>query len=443
MKHFFLFLFIFLTISADAQTITTFAGNGTGWFNGDSIPALDAGISPECVAVDDSGNFYFTDPNNYRVRKVNKLGVIATIAGNGTNGFSGDSGLAINAQLNYPTGIAVDQNGNVYICDTYNERIRKISIDGIITTIAGTGVGADSGDNGPAIAASLGGPYGITIDHSSNIYIVNLGTYRVRKINTSGIITTIAGTGTHGYNGDSIAATTAELNYPRGIAVDGSGNVYIADAVNHRVRKVDTAGIITTFAGNGTGGYSGDDSAAAAAKLYAPYSIAIDVMGNIYISDIIANSVVRKVNTLGIITTYAGNGIPGFFGDNGPAIDAQLNGPKSIALDNAGNMYIADAQNFRIRFIKSILLVNTPSASIVATIYPNPTTTGQFTINISGKVDEKAKIIIIDMLGNIIKEVDTVTGKPIDISVNAPSGIYSVIIATAGQVLSKKICVLK
>ena len=215
-------------------------------------------------------------------------GIITTIAGNGIAGYSGDGGLATNAELNNPYGVAVDSNGNIYIADTNNNRIRKVnSTTGIITTIAGNGTAGYSGDGGLATNAELYYPYGVAVDSNGNIYIADTYNNRIRKVNsTTGIITTIAGNGTAGYSGDGGPATNAQLNYPYGVAVDSSGNIYIADTDNNRIRKVNsTTGIITTIAGNGNPGYSGDGGPATNAELYDPSGVAVDSNGNIYIAD--------------------------------------------------------------------------------------------------------------------------------------------------------------
>ena len=273
---------------------------------------------------------------------------IKTVAGNGIPGYSGDGGSAINAGLFYPQGVAVDASGNIFISDYYNNRIRKVSTSGIITTVAGTGTGGYSGDGGLATSANLLLPQGVAVDGSGNIYIADYYNNRIRKVSTSGIITTVAGSGTGGYGGDGGTATSANLNLPQGVAVDASGNIYIADNGNNRVRKVSPSGIISTIAGNGTGGFSGDGSAATSAKLNSPAGVAVDGSGNIYIADY-NNNRIRKVNSSGIISTIAGNGTGGFSGDGGASVNAQLFNPRSVALDGMANVYIADYNNSRIR----------------------------------------------------------------------------------------------
>ena len=295
-------------------------------------------------------------------------GVITTVAGNGTSGYSGDGGPATAAELDYVSGVAIDAQGNFYIAEHYNNRIRKINSNGIISTIAGTGAlglggGGYSGDNGPATAATLNAPYGIVCDGIGNIYFSDAANNRVRKINPEGIISTIAGNGSAGgYAGDGGAATAATLNGPAGLAIDRFGNIYIADCSNNVVRKVNNAGIISTFAGiagsGGYGSYSGDGGPATAAHLSNQYSVVTDQIGNIYIGDW-HNYRMRKVDTFGIITTVAGNGINGFSGDGGLATDAEIFNAAPIFVDYLGNIYIGDGGNYRVRKVDNFGYITT------------------------------------------------------------------------------------
>jgi uncharacterized protein (TIGR03437 family) len=320
--------------------ITTLAGNGTAGFSGDNGPATSAQLfSPAGVAVDSAGNLYIADTNNHRVRKVAN-GVITTVAGNGNGGFSGDSGPATNAQLYFPAGIAVDAAGNLYIADTFNYRIRKVS-GGAITTVAGNGIPGFSGDNGPATSAQLNSPQGVAIDSAGNLYIADALDNRIRKV-SAGVITTVAGGGSS--FGDNVLATSACLDFPRGVAVDSAGNLYLADTMNGLIREVSN-GVIGTVAGNRMQGFAGDNGPATSAPLYFPDGVAVDSAGNLYIADT-NNNRIRKVSN-GVITTVAGNGTPGFSGDNGPATSAQLSGPSGIAVDAAGNVYFTDANRVR------------------------------------------------------------------------------------------------
>jgi len=355
---FFLLFNYFFVLTASAQTyyISTIAGNGTAGYSGDGGVATSAELSgPFEVAVDASGNVYIVDSYNNCIRKVTTgTGIISTIAGNGTAGYAGDGGAATSAELNNPTGVAVDALGNVYIADFNNNRIRMVAAGtGIITTIAGNGTAGYSGDEGAATSAelNLNPPGEVAIDASGNVYIADAGNSRIRKVSAStGIISTIAGNGTVGYSGDGGAATSAELTYPDGVAIDASGNVYIADVENNVIRKVTAGtGIISTIAGNSTSGYSGDGGAASLAELNNPVGVAVDASGNVYIGDY-ENNVIRKVAVgTGIISTIAGNGTAGYSGDGGTATAAELNSPAGVAIDASGNVYIADQFSNRIR----------------------------------------------------------------------------------------------
>lgn len=329
-------------------TITTVAGNGTPGFSGDGGPAISAEFNfPEGVAVDGSGNIFIVDGRNNRVRKVDSAGVISTVAGDGTEGFSGDGGPATAAELSSPTGVAVDNSGDIYIADQVNYRVRKIDAAGVITTVAGNGTGGFSGDGGPATSAAVE-PRGVAVDKSGDVYIADVGSQRIRKVDRAGVITTVAGNGTYGFSGDRGPATSATLRMPSGVAVDGNGDIYIADFQNDRIRMVNLAGIITTVAGNGTLGFSGDGGPASCAQLGRPTAVAVDGSGDIYIADTNGDRI-RKVNPAGVITTLAGSGAYGYSGDGGPATSAAMAGPTEVAVDSAGDVYFNDYWNCRVR----------------------------------------------------------------------------------------------
>ena len=347
--------FALLSTSVKAQNIKTFAGNGTSGSFGNGGQATSAEINePFGACFDKLGNFYFSDQGNNCVRMVNSSGVISNFAGSGSFGFSGDGGPAIAANMIGPTGIASDNVGNLYIADFNNNRVRMVNTNGIINTIVGNGTQGYSGDGGPATSSELAQIYGLALDLQGNLYIADKINNRIRKVNTNGIISTFAGNGYGtglgygGYSGDGGQATAAELYYPSGVATDARGNVYIADWGNNRIRKVNSNGIISTFTGNGNQGYLGDGSAAISAEINHPYNITIDRAGNTYIDDN-GNNVIRRVGTDGIITTIAGNGTAGYSGDNIPSTSAQLNYPIGSATDSLGNVYIADYSNNRIR----------------------------------------------------------------------------------------------
>ncbi len=283
--------------------------------------------------------------------------IISTVAGNGSTGYSGDGGQATGAGLYFPKGVAVDNSGNIFIGDYNNQRIRKIAPSGIITSVAGGG-SSGLGDGGPATDAQLSTVFGVAIDRSGNIYIGDYANHRIRKVSPSGIITTIAGNGSAGYSGDGGQGTAAEINAPRGVAVDTMGNVYFAEWSNHVIRMVSPSGIISTFAGTGSGGFSGDGGSASAATLSSPSDLSIDIFGNVYISD--QSQRIRKINTAGIINTIAGiAGSYGYSGDGGPATSAKLNYPMGVSTDSFGNVYIADNSNNRIRRISPSGIIST------------------------------------------------------------------------------------
>ncbi len=336
--------YIFINFTGYSQIISTVAGGGVG----DYGLAINAYCEAKTTAIDDSGNLYIADYAN-RIRKINaSTGIITTIAGNGIGGYSGDGLIATKATLLEPTGVALDALGNIYIADNGNNRIRKIdAITGIISTVAGTGTAGYSGDNGLATSANLNNPYSISIDITGNIYIADYYNNRVRKVNANtGIITTIAGDGTFGYSGDNGLATLAKLTKPTGVAFDAAGNIYIVDNYYKNIRKVAiSTGIITTVAGGGSS--LGDGGAATSALLSGPTGIALDAFDNIYIADY-GNNRIRKVTiSTGIITTVAGNGTSSSSGDSGIAILAGIPTPNAITLDASGNMYISDNDHIR------------------------------------------------------------------------------------------------
>ena len=425
------------------------AGNGTPGFSGDNGLATNAQLNyPNGVALDAAGDLYIADSGNHRVRKVSN-GVISTVAGGGS--VLGDNGPATAAQLYYPTGVAVDTAGNLYIADSVHYRIRKVS-DGVIATVAGNGEYGYSGDNGPATSAQLATPTGVAVDTASNLYIADAYNNRIRKV-SSGVIATVAGTATQGYSGDNGPASSAQLNNPTGVAVDAAGSLYIADSNNNRVRRV-TGGLIATVAGGGN--VLGDNGPATSAQLSDPYGVAVDASGNLYIGDN-ANGRVRKVangvittvaggillgnnspavgsqmihplgvavdsagnlyiadsdNNLvrkvakGVMTTVAGNGTSGFSGDNGPATNAQLDLPQAVAVDSAGNLYIADGGNARVRKVSGGVITTVAGGGLsCCTLGDNgPATSANLTPQ-GVAVDSAGNLYIADSLNNRIRMV--------------------------------------
>jgi len=333
------------------RVITTIAG--TDWlFPGDGQPALNAPLSGAFgldLAIDRNGNYFIADDENLMVMRVGPDGIINVIAGNGFGFFSGDGGLAVNAGLFQPGAVTVDSAGNVYIAE-YGGDIRRVTPDGIITTIAGAGRRGFGGDNGPAINALLDGPYGLAVDSAFNLYISDTHNNRIRKVTSSGIISTIGGTGQQGFGGDGGRAIDAQLNGPSRLALDGAGNIYFVDAGNFRVRKIDANGIITTVAGGGTN--FGDGTPAVNAGLI-PLAMALDCAGALYLADALTYGIL-KIDAQGKIVTIAGgSGKPGFDGDGGNALSAhfQFQYYPALAIDSAGNILFADEVNERVRKI--------------------------------------------------------------------------------------------
>ena len=437
---------LLLTINTHAQIITTVAGNGTAAYFGDGGLATAAELNlTSGVALDKNGNLYIADNLNSRIRKVDAIsGVITTIAGTGTPGYNGDGIMATAAELNRPWNLSLDTAGNIYIAEWGADRVRKITIStGIITTIAGTGTAGYTGDGIMATTAELYQPATVVVDNAGNIYIADVNNQRVRKINTSGIISTIAGTGTAGYNGDGIMATSAKLHNPNTIALDTSGNIYISDYYNNEVRKVTVStGIISAIAGNGTAAFYGDGGLATAAELNYPSGVALDSKQNIYISDY-SNNRIREIKaSTGIINTVAGNGTPGYSGDGGIATAAELNNPWDIVVGNGG-FYIADYENNRVR---KVTMSTTGAEEILnginITVYPNPVSQN-LTIQVDG-APQKINFTIFNTIGQQVLEQFS-NQKTTNISVaNLSPGIYFLKIQDQdGSVLTRKISVIR
>jgi uncharacterized protein (TIGR03437 family) len=392
--------------STPEAALVTIAGTGQRGTTGDGGPAASALLSrPIRIDFDSAGNLYLTDSDNHTIRKVTPQGVISTIAGKpGQGGFSGDGAAATGASLNFPIGVAVDASGDVYICDNDNNRIRKITAaTGVITTVAGNGAQGSGGDGGPATSAQFNEPQNVEVDASGNIYISDAGNNRIRKVNASdGVITTVAGIGTPGFSGDGGPATAAQLNAPFNVSVDKDDNLIICDSGNNRIRKVTAAtGVISTIAGRGQG-FGGDGGPATDALLFTPIGAIADQAGNLYFSDR-SNHRVRKVaaNT-GVITTIAGfgptnpsTGAGGFNGDGLAAPASALNAPTGLALDSAGNLYIGDRDNGRVRKLV-FAAANDGAAPTVA--INSPTSSATFTttsgaLNLGGTAADNVGVL--------------------------------------------------
>jgi trimeric autotransporter adhesin len=429
----------------NAQIINTIVGNGIAGYSGDGGPATDAEIwSPSGVFVDKAGNIYISDGLNNRIRKVNTAGIISTIAGNGYNpggngGYSGDGGPATNAELYNPQSICTDPLGNVYIADWLNNRIRKVDTGGIISTIAGNGHKGFSGDGGAATACELWGPSVVCFDTTGNLYIADEGNSRVREVNNIGKIITVVGGGAN-YPGDGGPATDAQVGDMYGLFVSDSGNIYISCDGQARICKVNTSGILYTIAGNGIVGYSGDGGPATAAEFFDQAGLCVDAYSNVYIGDA-SNSRVRLVTQLdGIITTVAGDGAGGFSGDGGLATNAELSAPADVSIDRFNNLYITDYYNYRVREVTGI---TTTVASVkkneTIIIFPNPATQ-EINIQFSKIETGLAFLSISDITGReILNSQFKIYNSQFIVDVSSlSSGIYFANILINGQKYTRK-----
>ncbi len=376
-------------------TITTVAGRlGPPGFSGDGGPAVDAQLGWVLgLAIDSAGNLFIADAVTARVRKVDTAGVITTVAGSGVRGFAGDGGPATEAQLGTVSGLAVDDSGNIYIADLEHHRVRKIDATGMISTVAGTGRGGYNGDNMPAMEATLLHPRGLAVDESGDLYIADAFNHRVRRVDSMGMITTVAGIGDWGFQGEGGPAVEVDLRQPTVVAGDAFDNLYIGEGLNHRVKKIDSSGTITTVAGAGDWGFEGDGGPALAASLSIPTGLAVDGYGNLFFASQ-EDHRIRMVNASGMITTVAGTHEAGFGGDGGLATRARLDGPLGLATDWRGNLYIADRGNHRVRMVNP--------AGVITTVAG----TGQFASGGDGGPATEAQVgsptdVEVDAIGNL------------------------------------------
>lgn len=401
---------------------------------------------PSAIAYDSQGNLYIAETGNHVVRKVDAAGTITTVAGTGTQGFSGDGGPATLAQLDSPQGLALDGNNHLYIADTHNHRIRNLDLStGILTTVAG-GAAGFSGDNGPATAARLDLPTALAVDKAGDLYIADSRNYRVRKVvAATGIIMTVAGNGTQGFSGDNGLATAASIDSPTGLTIDATGNLYLADTHNHRVRKVAAGtGVITTVAGNGALSFSGDSSSATAASLALPRGLALDVAGNLYIADT-ANNRIRRVDAkTGAVTTVTGNGTEAFSGDSGGAAQAAIDAPRAVALAPSGLLAVADSANQRVRqldprpdaviYTVAGLAPYVPRALKLASLPSMVYGSGQITASLSSPTNATGKITFTILSPSAATASDSLTANVASFDTETlGAGAYTVIASYAGD----------
>ena len=340
--------------------MTRYAGSGESGFSGDGGPAIKANFkTPAGLAFDPEGNLYIADRENHRVRKIDTSGNISTFAGIGKAGFSGDGGPAVRAKLNLPSGLVADEKGNLYISDRSNDRIRVVDKKGVIRTYAGTGVAGFQGDAGPALKAQLDKPFGIALDEAENLYIADRNNNRVRKVSPEGIITTVAGDGGFFFMGDNGPAYRASVAAPTGVAVDKKGNLYIADRNNNRIRLVDKLGMIRTVAGTGQQDYNGESETARETNLYLPFGLTVDSNDNLLVIDRSHYRIRRIEPKSGKVETVAGNGLKLFAGDGGPATGATLSFPHGMFVDKNDNLIFSDKGHYRIRKITPTGIIST------------------------------------------------------------------------------------
>ncbi len=375
--------------------VSTLAGTGTdGFADGSGASAMFD--SPSGVAVDASGNVYVADTGNNRIRKIDTAGNVSTLAGNGTEGHA--DGLGASAEFYSPNGVAVDASGNVYVADTYNYVIRKIDTAGNVSTLAGSGSYGFA--DGPGASAKFSYPYGVAVDASGNVTVADAGNNRIRKIDTAGNVSTLAGSGGFGFADGPDAS--AMFSYPVGVAADASGNVYVADASNNRIRRIDSAGSVSTLAGSGSSGFA--DGPGASAKFSRPYGVAVDASGNVYVADN-GNQRIRKIDTAGNVSTLAGSGTYGFA--DGPGVSAMFFGPNGVAVDASGNVYVADNGNQRIRKIDSAGNVSTLAGSGTGGFADGPGASAMFFGPNGVAVDASGNVYVADANNRRIRKIDS------------------------------------
>jgi hypothetical protein len=417
-KKIFILLSFFFFLNTNAQYVSTFAGSTQGFADGTGSAAQF--YQPSGVAVDAAGNVFVVDSSNHRIRKITAAGVVSTFAGS-TWGFA--DGIGTGARFKYPSGVAVDAAGNVFVADRSNNRIRKITAAGEVSTFAGSTQGfAD----GTGTAAQFYNPTGVAVDAAGNVFVADSYNNRIRKITAAGVVTTLAGS-TQGFADGT--GTAAQFYYPCGAAVDAAGTVFVAEQFNHRIRKITAAGAVTTLAGNGIAGFA--DGTGVEAQFNYPYGVAVDAAGNVFITEVYNNRI-RKITDAGVVSTLAGS-TQGYTDGTGAA--AQFYYPCGIALDVAGTVFVGDTNNHRIRKITSALAVANYHQHQV-TVYPNPASS---MINIELEDIGGATVRIFDMNGRVLQSENIVGDRGVINIGGLGRGIYLMEIITDRGMVCKKI----
>jgi uncharacterized protein (TIGR03437 family) len=453
---------VLFRVGTDGQG-RVFAGNGFRGFGGEGDQTINAAFAfPSGVLEDDRGNVYVADTENHRVRRIDPNGIVTTIAGTGANAFAGDGGPALRASLSFPTGMAFDNSGNLFIADSGNDRIRRISPDGIIATIAGVGRREFCGDNGRAVNACLSDPKGLIFDRAGNLFVADRGNNRVRRITGFGVITTYAGSGQAGFSGDGGSATEAMLNNPSGVAIAGDGSLLVADRFNHRIRRVTVSGIITTIAGTGVLGFNGDGLAPAESNISEPLDIGVDGRGAIFVVEAGIKRI-RRIGADGRVSTAAGNGEGRFSGDGDQGLRAVFDVPLGLAVDRDGNLFFADTANHRVRRIGRDGLITTIAGTGQAGFSGDggPAINARFQFPQGVSVDGQGNLFIADranhrirrisaggvittIAGNGVQAYSTGNGQALAASMNHPSDVAaapdgSVYVADTGNHVVRRV----
>ena len=423
-----LFLFLFLPFCSQAQIIITVAGGGSATTNG--VPATSANIGePYGVAMYNNGDLIILNPEDHKIYKVSPAynGTITTIAGTGISGYSGDGGPATNAEFGYSQFITTDKNDNIYISDIF--RLRKIATTGIITTIAGTGVAGYNGDGIPATSAQIYASKGIAVDDTGNVYFVDAGNLRIRKIDTSGIIHTVAGTGVSGYSPDGSKADTAKFSLISSLSIDRFNDLYFLD--NARIRRINhNTGLINTIAGTGIWGYSGDGGPATSAQIRGG-GVEVDTSGYIYLADD-GNNRVRMINLEGNITTIAGTGMLGTSGDWGHPLLANIESARSLVLNKDGDIFVISGNKVRMITNKTLTNITTIESSNLLKISPNPSL-GLVNINVLTPLEEHISLVITNSEGKQMFRCTHFSNQAIPVYTPWPTGTYIATVAVGKQ----------